>query len=129
MQEFYINQNSLNPVLRMELIHDGKYDYKKFNTFNNAIQNADVTFSMKNIENDVIKISKSKADIVLSNNGGCEDKYLLQYSWTKRDVKEKGVYKGWFEISFNEDLYEDGVVYPKGNLIIPIENELMIYIL
>ena len=29
MQEFFINKHSINPVLRMELICDGRYDYKK----------------------------------------------------------------------------------------------------
>lgn len=127
MQEFYINQHSVNPVLRMELISDGNYEYKN-NFFNNSIQNADVTFSMKNVNNDILKISKAKAEIVLSEEGGCEEKYILQYTWNKRDVKEKGVFKGWFEIKFNNDLYEEGVEYPQGNLIIPIENELFIYI-
>ena len=37
MQEFYINQGSVNPTLRMELINDGRYDYKKTNIFNNSI--------------------------------------------------------------------------------------------
>jgi hypothetical protein len=127
MQEFYINQHSLNPVLRMELISEGVYEYKN-NFFSNSIQNANVTFSMKNIDNDILKVSKAKADIVLSEEGGCEEKYLLQYTWKERDVKEKGVFKGWFEIKFNSDLYEEGVEYPKGNLIVPIENELIIYI-
>ena len=127
MQEFYINQHSVNPVLRMELISDGNYEYKN-NFFNNSIQNADVTFSMKNVNNDILKISKAKAEIVLSEEGGCEEKYILQYTWNKRDVKEKGVFKGWFEIKFNNDLYEEGVEYPQGNLIIPIENELFIII-
>lgn len=127
MQEFYINQHSVNPVLRMELISDGNYEYKN-NFFNNSIQNADVTFSMKNVNNDILKISKAKAEIVLSEEGGCEEKYILQYTWNKRDVKEKGVFKGWFEIKFNNDLYEEGVEYPQGNLIIPIENELFINI-
>ena len=129
MQEFYINQNSINPVLRMELICDGRYDFKKNNIFNHSIQNADVTFSMKNIENGILKISKSKALILCSNDDGCDEKYILQYSWNKRDVKEKGTYKGWFEITFKGDLYEDGIEHPSGNLIIPIENELTIYIL
>ena len=127
MQEFYINQHSVNPVLRMELISDGNYEYKN-NFFNNSIQNADVTFSMKNVNNDILKISKAQAEIVLSEEGGCEEKYILQYTWNKRDVKEKGVFKGWFEIKFNNDLYEEGVEYPQGNLIIPIENELFINI-
>lgn len=127
MQEFYINKNSINPVLRMELINNGCYDFYKNNLFNNSIQNAVVTFSMKNISNNILKISKSKADIIPSIHG-CETKYILQYTWKNRDVNESGVYKGWFEIKFNDDLYEEGVNYPSGNLIIPIQNELIVNI-
>ena len=129
MQEFYINQNSLNPVLRMELICDGKYDYKKTDIYNKSIQNADVTFSMKNINNGILKISKSKAEIVTVDNESCETKYLLQYTWKNRDVKEKGTYKAWFEIIFYDDLYEEDTVFPTGNLIVPIEEELIINVL
>jgi hypothetical protein len=129
MQEFYINQNSVNPVLRMELTCDGRYDFKKSNIFNHSIQNADITFSMKNTENGILKISKNKAEVIQSNDDGCEEKYMIQYSWNKRDVREKGKYKGWFEINFKGDLYEGGVPHPNGNLIVPIEDELMIYIL
>ena len=89
----------------MELICDGKYDYKKTDIFNKSIQNADITFSMKNIDNGILKISKSKAEIVMVNDESCETKYLLQYTWKKRDVKEKGIYKAWFEIFFHDDLY------------------------
>ena len=129
MQEFYINQHSVNPVLRMELICDGKFDDKKSHLFNNAIQNADITFSMKNIENDRLKISKSPAEIVIANPNGCDDTFLLQYSWKNRDVKEKGVFKAWFEINFIDDLYENQENYPTGNLIVPIGNELIVHIL
>jgi hypothetical protein len=129
MQEFFINQHSVNPVLRMELICDGRYDYKKSDLFNKSIQNADVTFSMKNIDNGILKISKSKADIVVSDNAGCETKYLLQYVWKSRDVKEKGTYKGWFEIKFKDDIYEENVQHLSGNFIIPIEEELIVQIL
>lgn len=129
MQEFFINQHSVNPVLRMELICDGKYDDKKSYLFNNAIQNANITFSMKNIETNRLKISKSPADIVSVNNDGCGPIFLLQYTWNNRDVKEKGVFKAWFEIFFNDDLYENQENYPAGNLIVPIGNELIIHIL
>lgn len=129
MQEFYINQHSVNPVLRMELICDGRYDYKKSDLFNKSIQNATVTFSMKNISNDILKISKAKADIVVAADMTCETKHLLQYTWKERDVKEKGVYEGWFEIIFNEDIYEENVIFPKGKLIVPIEDKLIINII
>lgn len=129
MQDFYINQNSINPVLRMELICDGKYDYKKSDLFNKSIENADITFSMKNIDNGILKISKAKAEIVISNNESCETKHLLQYTWKNRDVKEKGDYKAWFEIFFHDGLYEENKTFPSGNLIVPIEEELIIHIL
>ena len=129
MQEFFINKNSLNPVLRMELISDGKYEYKKNVIFNNSIQNADITFSMKNITNDILKVSKAKADIVQTSDCDCEPKFILQYTWKKRDVNESGVFKGWFEINFKGDLYEEGIEHLSGNLIVPIDEELIINIL
>lgn len=128
MQEFFINKDSINPLLRMELVNDGRYDYKKSYIYNNAIQDATVTFSMKNVENDILKISKAKAEIVTAQETGCEVKHILQYTWKPRDVKEPGTYKGWFEIKFNGDIYENGVTYPSGNLIVPIEDSLIIHI-
>lgn len=128
MQEFFINKGSLNPVLRMELVCDGRYDYKKSYIYNNAIQNATVTFSMKNTSNDILKISKAKAEIVTASDTGCETKNIIQYSWKERDVNEPGIYKGWFEIKFLGDIKEEGVEYPTGNLIVPIEDELIIYV-
>lgn len=127
MQEFYINKNSLNPVLRMELINNGCYDFNKNKLFNHSIQNAVVTFSMKNISNGILKVSKSKAEIIPSIHG-CETKYILQYTWKNRDVNESGIYKAWFEIKFNGDLYENNINYLSGNLIIPIQDELIINI-
>jgi hypothetical protein len=128
MQEFFINKGSVNPVLRMELVCDGRFDYKKSYIFNHAIEDASVTFSMINRENNQLKISKSKAEIVEVPTNGCETKHLLQYSWKPRDVKEAGTFKAWFEITFNGDIKEEGMKYPTGNLIVPIEEELIIYI-
>jgi hypothetical protein len=127
MQYFYINQNSINPTLRMEIINDGKFEFMKSTNFNNAIQNAEVTFSMRN-ENDVLKISKAPCTLVLSDEGVCNEHYIIEYQWKKHDTKDKGMFKGRFEIKFNDDLYEDGVTYPSGNLIMPIFEDLIIMI-
>jgi len=126
-QEFYIIRGSVNPVLRMEIINDGRYDFKK-TLFNNVIQDSVVTFSMRNTESGLLKIAKANAEIVEAADAGCEERYILQYNWKERDVKEPGIYIGWFEIKFNGDIYEEGVEYPTGNLKIPIEEELLIYI-
>jgi hypothetical protein len=83
---------------------------------------------MMNRETGQFKISKAKAEIVKVVTQGCETKHVLQYSWNIRDVKESGTFKGWFEIKFNGDIKEEGVQYPTGNLIVPIEEELVIYV-
>lgn len=128
MQYHYINQFSLNPPLRIELINDGKYDFMKAYEFNNAIQDADVTFSMRNVIDGKLKVSKATANIVLVDQNSCDERYILEYKWKKRDVNEKGQFIGHFEITFNGDIKEEGIEYPKGNLIVPIVEELTIMI-
>lgn len=127
MQEFYIIKDSVNPVLEMELIDDGRYDFKR-SLFNEALQDSEVTFSMKDEETGIMKISKSKANVVLAIDDVSEEKYILQYKWNKRDVSKKGTYDAWFEIKFNENITSDGVDYPKGNLKVPVEEKLRIIV-
>ena len=127
-QEFFIRKGSVNPVLRMELIKDGRYDFKK-SMIDNAIQDSVVKFYMKDVETDLLKIAKADADIVLAQEEGCEEKYILQYKWKERDTKKEGIYEGWFEINFNGNLKEEGVDYPSRKMIVPIQEKLQIIIL
>jgi hypothetical protein len=126
-QYFEIKKNSTLPSLRMTPIDDGIYDFKRRDIYNNAIQNADVTFSMQD-ENGVLKISKAKAEIIKNTDCNCNDTYYIEYKWNKRDTKVAGVFDGFFEINFKSDLYEDGVAYPDGILIMPIHEQLKIHI-
>ena len=126
-QEFYLIKGAKSPYLRMELINDGRYDYKK-SLFDNALQDSVVTFSMKNVETGLLKVAKAPVDIVLAKSEGCEEKYVLQYKWKERDTKESGVFEGMFEIKFNGNLSEDGIEYPNGILKVPVEEPLIIYI-
>ena len=59
MQYFYIRQGSTLNTLRMELVKDGRYDFMKASHFDNALQNADITFTMKD-ENDNLRISNAE---------------------------------------------------------------------
>jgi hypothetical protein len=127
-QYFEIKKNSTLPSLRVGLIDDGTYDFCRRDMYNNAIQNADITFSMKD-ENGVLKISKAKASIVKCCDCNCTESYSIEYKWNKRDTKEAGVFDAFFEINFKNDLYEEGVSYPEGNLIMPIHEQLKIHIL
>lgn len=125
-QYFSINKNSELPLLRVELIQDGKTDFRKFYL---ALQAADsVTFTMTNLETGIKKIAKAPAEIVYDENSGCEERYLLQYTWKKRDTNESGVFIGHFHINFNDKIVADGMTFPKGELIVPIENDLNIII-
>ena len=126
--EFIIKKGSVNPVVRMELIKDGRYDFKK-SMIDNAIQDSVVKFYMKDVETGLLKVAKADADIVLAQEEGCEEKYILQYKWKERDTKKEGTYEGWFEINFNGNLKEEGVDYPSGKMIVPIQEKLQIVIL
>lgn len=127
-QYFEIKKNSTLPSLKVNLIDDGTYDFCRRDMYNNAIQNADITFSMKD-ENGVLKISKAKASIVKCCDCNCTESYSIEYKWNKRDTKEAGVFDAFFEINFKSDLYEESVSYPEGNLIMPIHEQLKIHIL
>lgn len=127
MQEFYLRKSSTAIPVRMEVINDGRYDYRK-SLMNYSLMDSTVTFSMKNVETGLLKVSKSPADIVVAKDNGCEDKYILQYKWKDRDVKEVGVFEGWFDIIFNGNLSENGEEYLTGKLKVPVEEQLIIYI-
>lgn len=123
MQHFYINKDSELPILRMELIYDGRHD---FNKFYNAIQDSTITFSMTNIDTNVMKVANEKAYIKRREIDGCVEQYVICYDWRKRDTKERGTFEGVFTIHFNGNLKGESVTYPKGDMILPIREKLLI---
>ena len=128
MYEFAIRAGANYPALRMELIEDGRYDYHKAK-INNALQDSNVVFSMKDIETGILKVSKAKALIKNADTEGCEDTYVVEYDWQSRATAKPGIYEGWFDIDFNGDVVEDGVDYPTaGRLRIPVAESLLIYV-
>lgn len=125
-QYWSINKGAELPKLRVELIQDGKTDFRKFYL---ALQAADsVTFTMTNLETGIKKIAKAPAEIVYDENSGCEERYLLQYTWKKRDTNESGTFVGHFHIVFNDQVVAEGMTFPKGELIVPIQEDLIIII-
>ena len=85
--QFLINQNSVLPQLRIELIQDGRGD---FHRFHDCIQNADITFTMINVDSGVIKISNAPCSIRLKDNNSCEEEYLICYDWKKGEKRNVG---------------------------------------
>ena len=123
---FFINKGATLPTLRMEAINDGRHDFSKLNI---ALQAADVYFNMTNIENGIRKIANQKANVIMKEDNGCEDKYIIEYQWKERDTKTPGLYKGEFRIVFNDTVEIDGKTLPIGELIVPISQELHIHII
>lgn len=125
-QYFTINKGAELPKLRLELIQDGKSDFRKFYI---AIQAADaVLFTMTNLETGIKKIAKAPAEVVYDEDCTCDERYLLQYTWKKRDTNESGTYVGHFHIVFNDQVVSEGMTFPKGELIVPIQEPLNIII-
>ncbi len=118
---FYIKKNSELPLLTMELVFDGRNDFHKFYEL---IQNADITFSMYNVDNNIKKISCRPAELV-KKTIPCEDlstteEYYIIYKWRTKDTKNVGTYIGEFTIDFL-----DGT----GKLITPIQERLYIHVI
>lgn len=126
MQQFNIRQNSTLPYLEMELINDGRNDFNKAYI---ALQSATVTFNMTDENNNIKKIVNAKSYVVPIEDNGCIEKVKIQYKWNKRDTKDKGQFKGFFKIVFDDNIVADGMLFPKGDLIVPIAEELIINIL
>jgi hypothetical protein len=117
--DFHINKGATLPILKMELIKDGRYTYKEFN---DKLQNSDIYFCMSDIVTGVKKIGRKTAECILKTEyDGCEDEeYYLAYQFTSKDTNKAGTYVGNFTIEFN-----DG----SGTLIVPIREELYVHVL
>lgn len=115
---FFINKNATLPILKMELIQDGRNDFKEFHE---CIQNANIYFSMEDVVTGVKKIGKSPATCFLKEGDvDCYEEYYIAYEWSERDTNKAGTYRGQFHIEFL-----DG----SGTLIVPIREELIIHVL
>jgi hypothetical protein len=117
--EFFINKNSTLPILKLELIKDGRNDFQKFFE---KIQNADIFFTMTDTVTGVKKIAKKRAStqLVLPKSDCTGEEYYLTYQFTSKETSVCGRYVGIFEIEFL-----DG----SGTLIVPIRESVFINIL
>ena len=80
MQYFYIKQGSTLNTLRVELVKDGRYDFMKASHFDNALQNADITFTMVD-ENGNLKVSNAECVLGKVEAGSCDEHYAIEYHW------------------------------------------------
>jgi hypothetical protein len=117
--EFFINKNATLPVLKLELIRDGRNDFRKFF---DMIQNANIYFTMTDVVTGVKRIAKKETGVQLVEpySGCVGEEYYIIYQFTSRDTAVAGRYVGQFTIEFL-----DG----SGTLLAPIREELFINVL
>ena len=119
---FHINKGATLPVLRMELIQDGRYDWS---SFYDKLQNSTIYFTMSDLETGVKKIGKKQTVALLKETcADCDDclgeEYYLSYKFGERDTNKEGVYIAKFIIEF-----DDG----SGTLIVPLREELRVSVI
>ena len=116
--EFFIRKDSIEPILKMQLVQDGRNDFRDFHK---KLANSSIYFSMKDTVTGIPKVVNQSAGIVsktpTSLNSDVE--YYIYYKWQKRDVRKTGRFEGQFIIYFHDDNTE---------LIAPIREDLFINI-
>lgn len=114
--EWYIKQNATLPVLKMQIVRDGRSDY---NHFMSLIETSAIFFSTVNVETGIPKITSRPAGFVskIFDNPNAEPEYYIYYQFTNRDTNKVGRYEGQFMLR-NDD----------GVLILPIREKLFINI-
>ena len=114
--EFFIKQNATLPTLKLQVVKDGRNDFR---SFMETLQNAIITFSMINSDNGILKIASKPAYITekFFDNPDAPQEFYIYYNFTANDTKTPGRYMGEFSITTTE-----------GELIVPIRESLFINI-
>ena len=112
--EFYIKKNATLPLLKLQVVKNGRLDY---NNFMSLIEQSALFFSMVDIETGVPKIVSRPAGFVEKTNvdPNADTEYYLYYQFQNRDTNRVGRYEGQFMLRSND-----------GVLILPIREKLYI---
>ena len=112
--EFYIKKNATLPVLKMQVVKDGRAGYIQLMQ---DLEVSTIFFSMVDVYNGIPKIVSAPCYIVplIFAEDGVPTEYYIYYQFTARDTNTIGRYQGQFLIKNDE-----------GNLILPIREELFI---
>lgn len=113
--EFFIKKNATLPLLKMQVVKDGRAGYIQFME---TLELSTIYFTMINVETGIPKIVSAPCEIVnLILPEGAAPEYYIYFRFTSMDTDTPGRYQGQFLIK-NEE----------GNLILPIREELYINI-
>lgn len=108
--EFFIKKNATLPVLKINVIKDGRSDYNRSMRF---LSETDIFFSMVDTETDIPRITTRPAGLMAKDES--EGEYYVYYQFSPFDTKKVGRYKGQF--LFRNDT---------GVLLLPLNEEIYI---
>jgi hypothetical protein len=115
--EFFIQQDSTLPILKMDVVRDGRTDSWK--EFYSILDNATLRFSMVCEEDGIQKIFMDDAYLVEKERIHPDSpvEYYIYYKWKNKDTSKKGRFIGQFLI-----------ILEGGELVAPIRENLYINI-
>jgi hypothetical protein len=114
--EFYIAKNATLPLLKMQVVQDGRSSYLDLME---ALPLSTIFFSMVDVYTGIPKVVSAPCYIVslIMNEPGAPPEYYIYFKFTEMDTDTPGRYQGQFLIK-NET----------GNLILPLREQLYINI-
>lgn len=112
--EFFIKQNATLPVLKMQIVKDGRSDYVEFW---NLLEVSTILFSMVNTATGIPQVVSQPAYIVDKTfaEPGTPTEYYVYFQFTALMTSIPGRYEGQFMLKSDD-----------GNLILPIREQLFI---
>ena len=113
--EFFIKKNATLPVLKLQIIKDGRSD---FENIKNSFLTNPVFFSMTEIPTNILKIVRSQVEILTYiPEGSSETEYYINYQFSETMTSVVGRYKAEFTIETSD-----------GILVLPLQEDVFINI-
>ena len=93
--EFFIKKGATLPVLKINVIKDGRSDYDRTMRF---LEETDIFFSMVDTETGIPKFTTRPAGVMKKEqiDPTLEPEYYVYYQFTPKDTKSVGRYQGQF---------------------------------
>lgn len=112
--EFFIRKNSTLPIIKVQIIKDGRVDFREFDELTN---NSTITFSMRDEETNRYYVANKAAQIMVKeSNGDSPDiDYYVYYQLSSHETRKPGGYIGEFKITNNQ-----------GEITLPLREKLVI---
>lgn len=120
--EFFIRQGASDPILKMRMIDDGKNDKS---SFNDLIENANITFDMYRLDDGEPEILNSTCYITTRDKkyNQTTDEYYITHRFSELQTSKSGKYEGKVTVQFL-----DTNLNPTTKLILPVKEKLFITI-